>query len=98
MIAPFRGTGPTRIIVGSITEGHIRGFVLREGRYPVSIRADSQQSSDLIPGRPFRPLPAELPGCPYPRTSRKRLPPNQGTAASVLSNPAATSNGLWARF
>ena len=34
----------------------------------------------------------------YPKTSRNRLPPSQGMTTSVLSNPAAISNGLCARF
>jgi hypothetical protein len=46
----------------------------------------------------FIPRSAEVLGWHYPKTSRKRLFPSHGTAPSVLSNPAATSKGLWARF
>ena len=44
------------------------------------------------------PRSAQVPDRHYPNTSRNRLFPSQGTLASVLSNPAAISNGLWARF
>ena len=47
---------------------------------------------DLTPRLP------EAPGCGQPKTSRNRLPPSQGMATSVVSNPAAISNGLCARF
>ncbi len=31
-----------------------------------------------------------------PKISRNRLPPSQGILAFVVSNPAASSSGLWA--
>src|SRR3954454_11334280 len=46
----------------------------------------------------FTPRSAEGLGSGYPKTRRNRLPPSQGMTRSVLSNPAATNNGLCARF
>src|SRR4051794_32653519 len=42
----------------------------------------------------FTPRSAEGLGSGYPKTRRNRLPPSQGMTRSVLSNPAATNNGL----
>lgn len=41
---------------------------------------------------------AKVAGSDHPRRSRNRLFPSQGIRVFVWSNPAATSNGLWARL